>query len=51
MATQQQPYSLMASDRVEGTAVYGADRQRIGSIEWSTTITKRLRIGEACQQA
>ena len=25
--------SLIASDRVEGTAVYGADQQKIGSIE------------------
>jgi hypothetical protein len=25
--------SLVASDRVEGTAVYGADQQKIGSIE------------------
>jgi PRC-barrel domain len=25
--------SLIGSDKVEGTAVYGADRQKIGSIE------------------
>ena len=30
---QQQAHNLIESDRVEGTAVYGADRQRIGSIE------------------
>lgn len=33
MAMQQQSHSLIGSDRVEGTAVYGADRERIGSIE------------------
>jgi hypothetical protein len=25
--------NLIGSDKVEGTAVYGADRQKIGSIE------------------
>ena len=25
--------SLIASDKVEGTAVYGADRKKIGSVE------------------
>jgi hypothetical protein len=32
--------SLISSDKVEGTAVYGADRQKIGSIE-SVMLTKR----------
>ena len=34
MATEQRaPSELIASDRVEGTAVYGADDRKIGSIE------------------
>jgi len=33
MAMQQSTHNLIESDRVEGTAVYGSDRQRIGSIE------------------
>lgn len=32
--------SLISSDKVEGTAVYGADRQKVGSIE-SVMLTKR----------
>ncbi len=32
--------SLISSDKVEGTAVYGADRQKIGSIE-TVMLTKR----------
>ena len=35
MATEQRETgSLIGSDKVEGTAVYGADNQKIGSIEW-----------------
>ena len=34
MATEQRETgSLIGSDKVEGTAVYGADNQKIGSIE------------------
>ena len=34
MATEQrETVSLIGSDKVEGTAVYGADDQKIGSIE------------------
>ena len=34
MATEtRETISLIGSDKVEGTAVYGADRQKIGSIE------------------
>ena len=34
MATQaRETGTLIGSDKVEGTAVYGADRQKIGSIE------------------
>jgi len=32
-AKQRETTSLIGSDRVEGTAVYGADQQKIGSIE------------------
>jgi PRC-barrel domain len=32
-ATPPQPSALVASDRVEGTAVYGANNRRIGRIE------------------
>ena len=31
--TEQETSSLIASDRVEGTAVYDADRKRIGKVE------------------
>jgi len=30
---RDETFSLIASDKVEGTAVYGADRQKIGRIE------------------
>jgi hypothetical protein len=30
---QRETFSLIGSDKVEGTAVYGADNQKIGSIE------------------
>jgi hypothetical protein len=34
MATEtRETGTLIGSDKVEGTAVYGADRQKIGSIE------------------
>ena len=33
MAMQQQSHNLVGSDRVEGAAVCGVDRERIGSIE------------------
>jgi hypothetical protein len=34
MATEQrETANLIGSDKVEGTAVYGADNQKIGSIE------------------
>jgi hypothetical protein len=33
MAEQREAVSLIGSDKVEGTAVYGADDKRIGSIE------------------
>ena len=34
MATEErETFSLIGSDKVEGTAVYGADDQKIGSIE------------------
>ena len=32
-AARNETFSLIASDKVEGTAVYGADNQKIGSIE------------------
>jgi len=32
-APQRQAHTLVASDRVEGTAVYGANNRRIGRIE------------------
>jgi hypothetical protein len=33
VATQRETASLIGSDKVEGTAVYGADEQRIGTIQ------------------
>ncbi len=33
MAEQRETYDCIASDKVEGTAVYGPDREKIGSIE------------------
>ena len=33
MATEETTGSLIASDKVTGTAVYGADQEKIGSIE------------------
>ncbi len=33
LADAQETFSLIGSDKVQGTAVYGPDRQKIGSIE------------------
>ena len=33
MAEARETFELIGSDKVEGTAVYGADGNRIGSIE------------------
>ena len=33
VTTERETASLIGSDKVEGTAVYGADEQRIGSIQ------------------
>jgi PRC-barrel domain len=33
MATARQPHNLISSDDVHGTAVYGADGERIGEID------------------
>jgi hypothetical protein len=34
MMDQNETGTLIGSDKVEGTAVYGIDRNKIGSIEW-----------------
>jgi len=33
LVAEQETVSLIGSDKVQGTAVYGPDRQKIGSIE------------------
>ena len=33
MAAERETISLIGSDKVQGTAVYGADREKIGAIE------------------